>query len=177
MKMTLTWYKGDDISHQQPITIRRKQMARKPRQWVAMKAWLEGASQNKNQDTLYWKMMHLYVGVPHQNLLNLIIQMKKLEVKKKFTSGLLTTKFPYQVHSYGAGTVMYHERAPPVLKPTYPKTTPHLGNVRVTNLYLPHTNVLSACAWKIPFDRCPRIYQMKPLTNKQTKKPLKWNES
>lgn len=97
MKMTLTWYKGDDISHQQPVTIRRKQKARKPRQWVAMKAWLEGASQNKNQDSLYWKIMHLYVGVPHQNLLNLIIQMKKFKVRKKITPGPLTTAAGLQV--------------------------------------------------------------------------------
>lgn len=88
----------------------------------------------------------------------------------RFIYLFVLTKFPYQVHSYGAGTVMYHERASPVLKPTYPKTTPHLGNVIVTNLYLPHTNVLSARAWKIPFDKCPWIYQMKPLENKQTNK-------
>lgn len=78
MKMNLSWYKGDDIIHQQLVRPRRKQMLRKPKQWVTMKAQLERTSQNKRQDRLDWKMLHLHMAEPYQNLSHLIIQMQKL---------------------------------------------------------------------------------------------------
>lgn len=74
MKTNLPWCKGDDINHQQLVRIRRKQMMRKPRQWVTVNAQLERTSQNKSkrQDSLHRTMMHLHVGEPYQNLLHLI---------------------------------------------------------------------------------------------------------
>lgn len=87
MKMTLTWYKGDDISHQQPVTIRRKQTARKPRQWVAMKAWLEGASQNKNQDSWCTTPESLKFDYPNE---------KKIKWKKNSLLALLPQQLVFR---------------------------------------------------------------------------------